>query len=135
MRRLLSSLALVLTVCSCSSSSSTHTLTGNLTLTSAGDFPRLGIDNPSCAGTGGYDDITEGAEVTVRDDKDKLIGTGKLLLGFRVDDDHCTFKYTVTKIPSAKFYVVTVTHRGGVSYSAAEMAKNKWSIDTSIGSL
>ena len=122
------------TLGACGSGSSSHTLTGNLTLTSAGDFPQLAVDNPVCTGTGGYDDLTEGAEVTVRDDKDKLIATGNLLAGFRIDDDTCTFKYVIAKVPSAKFYVVTVTHRGGVTYSAAELAQHKWTIETSIGS-
>lgn len=94
-----------------------------------------------CRGTGGFDDIREGAQVVVRDETDSIIGTSRLGAGVAVNvrtypdsfgiiyaSADCQFPFEVTEVPTAKFYSIEVTHRGGVTFSPAELDAKGWKV-------
>lgn len=99
-----------------SSGPGTFTLEGTFTLTEAGRT------DTGCGGRydSGYDDITEGASVTVYGADGGVIATGELGDSSYVDYA-CTFKVAVPDVPKGeKFYKVEVSHRGTVQLSAKE---------------
>ncbi|WP_435173278.1 hypothetical protein [Actinacidiphila sp. bgisy145] len=105
-----------------SSSAKSFTLRGALDLEDATD---LTPEATSCAGTGGYDDIVEGASVTVYDAAGAVVAEGALGAGSRAkagyDDSPCRFAVTVPGVPAgSKFYSVEVSHRGKLTVSAAD---------------
>ena len=73
-----------------------------------------------CSGTGGYDDIANGAEVVISDDTGHTLDITTLTAGSIVSSA-CDFKFEST-IPAGKgFYGITVTHRGTVKFTETEM--------------
>jgi hypothetical protein len=96
------------------------TLRGAMTL--ADSLP-LDSDYTNCSGSGGYDDIVEGAAVTVYDGDGKVVGTGALDAGTYATSDStapCVFHFAVTGVPGgAKFYQVEISHRGRLTVSSA----------------
>lgn len=85
---------------------------GTLTLADAG----AGLESGDvCSGTGGYDDIDLGTQVTVTDADGTLVAMGMLLFGEKTAAG-CEFAFTVDDItPGSKFYTVEVAHRGGLT--------------------
>ncbi|BBY62186.1 hypothetical protein [Mycolicibacterium helvum] len=74
----------------------------------------------ACAGKGGYNDIGPGADVTVANESGTLLAKGRLDGSFG-EKDWCVFTFTVSDVPAgAKFYKVTVSHRGEMSYTEQE---------------
>ncbi|OLL76879.1 hypothetical protein Ae168Ps1_5299c [Pseudonocardia sp. Ae168_Ps1] len=74
----------------------------------------------SCVTYGGYDDITEGTAVTVRDSSGAIVGVGNLEAG-QSDSYGCTFPFTVTDVPNSAFYTVEISHRGEVTFTADDV--------------
>lgn len=97
--------------------------------------PSLDVrDDGSCTATDGYDDIADGAQVTVRDPGNRVIGTGYLTGGHGRDttspgifdgitneSQTCSWQFTVPRLPKEKFYQVSVTHRGNVTFTYAQV--------------
>jgi hypothetical protein len=117
-----------------------HTITGTFTLLGQnedsvssdyveGEF--ISVDG-GCAGTGRYDDIEAGLQVTVSNETGTVIGTGALGQGTEVDAG-CEFPFTVGNVPVAKFYKVEVGRRGTVNYSYADMEAASWKAELSLG--
>ena len=128
-------LALMFVVAACGSSAAapTHQLDGTIHLTTSGGLTRSGA---SCAGTGGYEDFQAGTPVTVKNEAGTIIASGAL--GSGVSDPvyptvACNFAFTVKGVPQAKFYSVEVSHRGAITYSAADLAAKNWKVTLSIG--
>lgn len=97
-----------------------------------------------CSGSGGYSDITAGAQVVVYDPGGTTIATGALetgkpaalsdmggLLSKQVAGE-CQFAFSVSGIPEQTFYGVQVSHRGRMTYSA-EQVGGMW-ITMTLGS-
>jgi len=108
----------------------THRITGDLTL--AADCRRS---------SGGYDDISEGTAVTVKDEKGTLIGAGALGPGARVlvsanvpNLHNCVYPIEVVDVKDAAFFQVEVSRRGAVSYPKAVMAAAGWAVHPTLGS-
>lgn len=79
-----------------------------------------------CWGHKGYDDIREGAPVTITDPNGKVIALGKLLPGKpQVSGDRatgCLLRFEVDGVPAGlKFYGVEVSHRGSVKFPEDEL--------------
>ena len=88
-------------------------------MTLTGDYIPSGDTNEDCTGYSGYDDITEGAGVTVYDSAGKVVATGALGTGKPVSGA-CSFPVTVSGVPEgSKFYQVEISHRGKVTVSAS----------------
>ncbi|WP_371617060.1 hypothetical protein [Streptomyces sp. NBC_00454] len=79
-----------------------------------------------CFGTGGYNDIREGASVTVYDKAGTVLAVGSLGASTFTDGgykgvDKCAYKVAVDGVPTgAGFYQVEVSHRGKVNLSEAD---------------
>ena len=86
-----------------------------------------------CVGTGGYDDISAGASVTVRDGNGKTLATSELGSGDALSGVGCTYEFTVD-VPDADFYRVEVSHRGELEFSRGELEQAGWEVHASLGS-
>lgn len=73
----------------------------------------------NCEGDGGYDDMTEGAVVTVYDSTGSVVGVGALRAGLATGS-LCAWSFEVTGVPDAQFYQVEVSHRGKVAVPRTE---------------
>lgn len=97
-------------------------------LSAGKDSPAIGAE--PCATKDGYDDIHEGAQVTVTDENGKVVGLGNLTsAGLWADApdtlvimSQCRFNFTVAVPSGATFYRIEVAHRGVVRYTASEVA-------------
>jgi hypothetical protein len=108
----------------------THVITGQLTLIG---FSTVTLAT-QCFGKGGYDDLKEGATVTLRDQSSTILASTALGAGV-ASAGACTFPFTLTGVPdTASFYVIEVSHRGQVTKSHAEMVDAGWIFDLTIGS-
>lgn len=108
----------------------TFDVSGTMTLTtSSGVVGGEGV----CLGSGGYDDLREGAPVVVYDASGKKVAIGEL--GPGVPDSEyptvsCHFDFSVADVPTGDtVYSVEVASRGEVSFKPAD-AK---SLELSIG--
>ncbi|SDM80444.1 hypothetical protein [Allokutzneria albata] len=111
----------------------TFTLRGTMTLTASGSTRLSGT---SCAGTGGYSDIREGASVTVYDPQGAVIAIGQLDSSYSsatsTYTQPCTFSFAVSNVPGQhRFYQVEVSRRGKVT-SERDAAKSG-SVSLSLG--
>jgi hypothetical protein len=112
---------------------SKHTLHGTLTLEGSYGF------NPSsigCSGTGGFDDLHMGTDVTVTDGAGKTIGVGNLRPGTAASGNgSCVFSFDIDDVPAADFYQVTAgnSKRGGPHYTSKDMDANNWTVALVIG--
>jgi len=74
-----------------------------------------------CQGGDGYDDIFEGAAVTVYDGAGTVIATGELGESTLEGEGTCRFDVAVGNVPTGRgFYKVEVSHRGTVQLSETE---------------
>jgi hypothetical protein len=105
----------------------TFTLQGN----SLADGNFIAYDG-GCDGTGGYDDIKAGLQVTVSNEAGTVIANGALGTGNETGNG-CQFPFKVERVPVAKFYKIAVGHRGELSYSHAEMKAAGWKVDFTLG--
>jgi hypothetical protein len=111
-------------------STASHDIKGTFALTDSGKFTTGQI----CQGSGGYDDIQAGAQITVKDGSGKTLATGELVSGVADDADTCTFPFVVTGVPGADFYAISVSHRGEITFSRSQMTSNGWSVGLTLGS-
>ena len=56
-----------------------------------------------------------------------------MALGSSSYDVGCTYKFTIPALPDSDFYKVEVSHRGGITYSKADLEAQGWSVSTSLG--
>ncbi len=113
----------------------THTVTGTLTLNTSPSWTLLlpGQGPGQCLGKGGYSDIADGASVTLRDEKGTILGAASLREGMLAGAG-CNFPFTLTDVPdTATFYAVTISHRGEISKSHAEMVADGWVFGLTLG--
>lgn len=127
-----------------STSATSHTITGTITIIGqiVGSSDRTSgviepIDDTFCTGGGGFDDIRNGASVVVRDQTGVTIATGNIGPG-KPDPAFpsvtCVFPFTVLDVPQVAFYEIEVSHRGGVSFSHAELETDNWEVDLELTS-
>ena len=81
---------------------------------------------------GGYNDIADGADVTVKDGAGDLLGVGALT-GGTMTGGGTVFTFTVPGVPDVDFYQVEVSHRGAVTYTKDEMEAAGWVVSFSLG--
>lgn len=107
-----------------------HTVTGDVTLIGVGGSSAGSI----CEGQNGYDDITGGAEVRVKNENGTLVATGRLEDG-TYDGISCVFPFTVHDVPRASYYEISAGNdsRGGVHFSSDELESEHWSAHLSLG--
>ena len=116
------------------------TLDGTVTLRSGDHTSNAG--STACWGDGGYDDISEGTSIVVRDGEGSVIGTSLLGVGVRVEDTRdfgnysfwrCTFSFAVSVPPDSPFYAVEIPNGLELTYSNADMITLHWTVDFNLG--
>jgi hypothetical protein len=91
--------------------------------------------NPADAG---YPDIARGSGVTVRDGTGAIVGTAGLEGGtlrrspLRGRDDDCVFSFSLT-VPEEDRYRIEVGQRGAVEFSRADLERENWKAELTIG--
>ncbi|OZF40834.1 hypothetical protein CH296_00290 [Rhodococcus sp. 14-2496-1d] len=70
-----------------------------------------------CEGKGGYDDLAEGASVTVSDASGTTVATGNINDSTYIDGA-CLLSFAFDVPAGSDFYKVEVSHRGEVTYPA-----------------
>lgn len=115
-----------------------HMINGTLELND--DVDTWAATGGPCSGTddtnGGFDDIVPGAQVTVTNQAQTIVATGTLGAGtVETLYSTCEFVFTVPDVPTEQFYTVTVSHRGGVTYSEAQMTAQAWDVGMTLGSV
>ena len=110
--------------------SGTFTLLDDDLLVARTDSPLKG----TCWGRGGYDDISSGLGVVIKDGAGTIIAKDELWSGKNTGRNECTFPFYVSNIPDADFYTIEVGRRGSLIYSRDEIARADWSVAFSLGS-
>jgi len=83
---------------------------------------------------GGYDDVQEGAQVTVSNSSGNVLAVGRLENGiYNGGSMHVTFEFTVDDLPDAAIYQVEVAHRGALTYSKRDLTVRGWTVDLTLG--
>jgi hypothetical protein len=101
----------------------TATVTGTfvLTDTSSNEYTRsITSDGKSCAGSGGYADVEEQTQVTVRNGKGEILTMTALGAG-KASDVKCTFSFSFPVTEGQERYVLSIGHRGEFSYSFSQL--------------
>lgn len=124
-----------------SASPLTYTVSGTMELAQgSGDFLNYGVSasghGPAhCHGQGGYSDVVRGAEVTIYNASNDVIGTGSLGIGspdVSSQKGGCTFLFSVSDVPYSKFYGIQVTHRGTIDEPFADATNGN--VELGLGS-
>lgn len=107
-----------------------RTITGSVTLVN--DDARW-RERQACYGTGGYDDIREGATVEVMDGPGDVIAVGRLKVGVSTGPTLCAFAFDIAAVPDATIYQIEVANRAAPSYSREDLDRAGWEIHLEIG--
>lgn len=111
-------------------SQSKHKLSGTVTLYDT----KLDFQNgESCYGSGGYDDLSQGASVSVRNGSDKIVATTTLSDGTMISGSECEFSYALESVPKSDIYQVEVSKRGNVPYSYNDIKDKDFVVNLEIG--
>ncbi|WP_222840696.1 hypothetical protein [Actinosynnema mirum] len=91
------------------------TLRGTMTLMGGGSsYAAVG----DCEGTRGYDDISEGTQVSVYDASGTIVAISELTNSNYLSGGMCRFNFAVPDVPDGeRIYQVEVSHRGKISYT------------------
>jgi len=98
------------------------TVKGTFTLNDSpsGYSTGIAVSDTSCSGHGGYSDIDQGTQVIVKNGKGEILTTTMLGAG-QGGRYMCSFPFTFRITEGQDRYVVTVSHRGDMSYSFADL--------------
>jgi hypothetical protein len=109
-----------------------HAITGSFVLigTNGEDFDSA--SEAGCWGTDGYQDIEDGAQVTVTNEAGTVIGNSALK-DSEVISEGCRFYFQVLNVPRAKFYGIEVVRRGKVNFSHEELEAKSWNVELTLG--
>lgn len=115
----------------------TFRIAGTLQLMPSDDVDRLNyftMPLVGCVGMGGFEDVSGGAQIVVRNESAEIIAVGSLE-GLTLSSDldgPCVFIFDM-EVPRATFYSVEMGRRGGTTYSFAEMEAQGWRLDLRLG--
>ena len=123
----------VLALAGSGSLSPRHTVSGTFgLLDSDASFPSITTSGSGCQGTGGYADISPGAQVTLKDGDGKILGTTQLSTGSGTTTA-CLFTFAIPNVPEVAFYSVEISHRGQVTNSLADLKSSGWTFSLTLG--
>ncbi|MGQ0846519.1 MAG: hypothetical protein ACT4QF_20545 [Sporichthyaceae bacterium] len=115
-----------------------RTITGSISLIDPDNSAQWAAASRSastaCQGDGGYSDMRAGSSVSVSDSAGKIVGVSALETGRAQSSGVCEFSFRVPSLPDSDFYQVQVGRRGQLPSSAAELKKNNWTVELSLGS-
>lgn len=87
------------------------------------------LEAPEC--DGGYN--IEEANVVVRDENNRIIGTSTTSDDVSPDYNTCLVKFTVSNLPQVQYYQITIGTHGGPTWSFAQLVKDNWTEDLYLG--
>jgi hypothetical protein len=120
---------------SSSTSTQAYTINGTFSLYGHANFGSYDTGGCFTDNSSGYGDITEGANVTVKNGGGTIVATGALKAGTYSTpggSDVCTFAFAVS-VPKEDFYDLTVSHRGDQNYSFSDMQQRGWNVALTLG--
>lgn len=100
------------------------TVSGTLTLFQA----ELVMDGESCHGTGEYEDLAPGGQVTVRNQDDETIAVAELQRSAWLGPEACRFPFSIPDLPRASVYVFAVNDRDQVEYTRRQLEEAGWRV-------
>lgn len=111
-----------------------RTISGTMTLHGYDNL--YGRNGGPCEGLGGYDDMRPGTQVVVKDGAGAVLATGRLGQGKAGSlgagptaiANWCEFSWSISNLPDSAFYEVEVSHRGGLTYSRAQLDSMGWTV-------
>lgn len=108
----------------------TYTLNGYIAMPTISDqYVATGAAGSACYAVGPFQDINLGTQVFVRDESSNIIGLAELQSGtVQAGTLDCTWPFSVTGVPQATIYQVSVGHRQGPSYSFQELVTDNWMV-------
>lgn len=91
------------------------------------------VGRPSTGGMigSGYSDLAPGTDVTVRNEKGDIIAIGDLEVG-QWERRACRLSFTVSDVPSARFYEIEVGRRGAQRYSSEHVEAPGFRVDLTL---
>ena len=104
----------------------TVTVTGTFTLRDSDPstyYPSITTSGSSCWGTRGYSDIGAGTPVVVKNGKGEVLTTTELGTGTGTSSS-CVFTFTFKATEGQDRYMITVSHRGDISFSFDQLKDN-----------
>jgi hypothetical protein len=107
----------------------THTITGVVIIQGAEHFY---TQDGRCIGDGGFKDIAYGTKVTVRNEKNEVIGAGDLEFGTS-GSTICRHEFVINDVPDAEFYQFSVSHRNAPMYTKDQLETSNWAVSFSLG--
>lgn len=108
-----------------------HTIVGSQEVHDSSGFNLA--DGTSCVTTGGYSDVSEGAEVIITNASGNQVGQGALGSG-TISGDACIFSFTMTSVPDSSSYGIRIGNRNTVSFTRSEMVSDNWAPTVTLGS-
>jgi hypothetical protein len=88
----------------------------------------------TCQGVGGYADIKEGLQVTIKDAAGTIVGTSALVFDKTPSPPQtCAYTFEVSGLPDATFYNVEAGRRGAVTFSRADLDARGWRVELTLG--
>ena len=111
-----------------------HVVTGDLSLAGSSHGSTSLSAGDGCTGSGGYSDITAGAQVVLRDGNGSTLATTVLSAG-DFDGVSCVFHFSLRGVRAASFYVLSTGNaaRGDQRYSFDEMVNREWAPHLTLG--
>jgi hypothetical protein len=85
-----------------------------------------------CYGTGGYSDVSDGAQVIIRDGNNNILGVGRLEDTDLSGAFGCSYIFTM-EVPEAPFYQIEFSHRSPLVYTFEEMEDMGWEVWLGLG--
>lgn len=79
---------------------------------------------------GGFSDLTVGAQVVVENEGGLVLATSELR-GGTLNKRGCVFHWQAV-VPAAKFYRVSITHRGELTYSREQLERDGWRVTSKL---
>jgi hypothetical protein len=108
-----------------------HTIEGSVLLLGKVNIEETG---ESCRGLLDWDDLYEGAPVTLRDDQDRVLATGTLSAG-SPNTSACTFKFTLTDVPEVSNYRLHINEQEPIELTREFFTGSNWVVEVVWGGL
>lgn len=100
------------------------TVSGTITLFQA----ELVREGESCAGTGEYEELAPGGQVTVRNGDDKTIAVAELQRSAWLGPAACRFPFSIPNLPRSSIYLFAVDGQEQVEYSRSQLEDANWRV-------
>ena len=108
-----------------------HTIDGSVLLLGKANIEESG---EHCQGILDFDDLFEGAPVTLRDDRDRVLATGTLAAG-SPGTSSCTFEFTLSDVPEVSNYRLQINEQETIELARDFFKGSQWKVEVVWGGL